>query len=129
MKAFIFRNTERNTNIISPAGRLVSFINNKALVSHPDDIKYLQACVDNNNECGVFIDPAEFEVDTEDLTPEGRNEKIRREAIADYIASQNKELAAQPVAPSGIVTGVAGSAAVKGATQLGAAAAAVKTEK
>lgn len=127
MKAFIFRNTERNTNIISPAGRLVSFINNKTLVSHADDIKYLQACVDNNNECGVFIDPSEFEVDTEDLTPEGRNEKIRREAIAEYIASQNKELAAP--APSGLVTGTASSADTKGTTQLGAAVASIKAEK
>lgn len=131
MKAFVFRNTERNTNLISPKGRLITFLSNKTIVSHPDDIAFLRACVDNNNECGVFIDPNEFEVDTDDLTPEGRVEKIRREAIAEYIANQNKELGQQAPAPSSLVTGVASSAATKGATQLGAiaAASAAKTEK
>ena len=36
----------------------------------------------------VYIDPKESEIDTEELTPEGKLEKIKREAIAEFLAAQ-----------------------------------------
>ena len=125
MKAKVFRNNLASTRLITPAGRLIIFTNHKCIAVKQEDMDYLDACAANDNECGVFIDPNEYEVDTEDLTEEGRKEKIRREAITDYIASQQAALKPQGNVTGGMKVGIAGSADVKGTTLDGAAIAAL----
>lgn len=114
MKAKVYFHPEKSTRIISPAGRLTVFFNHKFVAIKQEDMDYLDACVANNNECGVYINPDEYEVDTEEMTEEGRKEKIRREAVEEYIKSAQAELKPQGKQVGGLVVGAAGSADTKG---------------
>lgn len=107
--AKIFRNTVPNCNVIHPDGRIVTFHGGKHITSIAKDADFLQQLADAN-EAGVFIDANEFEVDTEELTPEGMLKKIKREAVEEFLAQQ--KLAAQHNSSSaqGNVLGAATSA-------------------
>jgi hypothetical protein len=86
-KAKIFRNHVHNCRVFHPDGRQIQFLAGKHVTTLSKDIDYLQSLVDAGDQY-VYIDAKEFEVDVEELTPEGRLNKIKKQAIEEYLAGQ-----------------------------------------
>jgi hypothetical protein len=85
--AKVFKNRIQNARVFDETGRMIIFYNGKHITTIKRDIDFLQKMVDEG-DAYVFVDPKEVEVDTEDLTDEGRIAKLKREAIAEFLASQ-----------------------------------------
>lgn len=85
--AKVFKNRVPNCKVFHPNGRQITFIGGKHITQIEKDIKYLESLVAEGDP-HVYIDPEEHEVDTEELTPEGRMAKIKREAIQEFLAEQ-----------------------------------------
>ena len=85
--AKVFKNRVPNCKVFTPAGRQITFHNGKHITQIKGDIKYLEEVV-ANGDAYVYIDPAEVEVDTEELTPAGMVRKLKREAVEEYLATQ-----------------------------------------
>lgn len=85
--AKVFKNYVPNSKVVTPEGRIILFIGGKHITQIKKDIEYLTDLVEAGDKY-VYIDPNEAEVDTEELTVEGRTAKIKREAIAEYLAQQ-----------------------------------------
>lgn len=85
--AKVFKNRVPNCKVFTPAGRQITFHHGKHITQIQKDIEYLESLV-AENDAYVFIDPNEYEIDTEDLTPEGMIKKLKREAVEEYLAAQ-----------------------------------------
>ena len=85
--AKIFKNRIPNARVFHPDGRMVTFVSGKCITTVEKDIKYLQSLVDEG-DAYVYIDPKEAEIDTEEMTEEGRLAKLKREAIAEFLEAQ-----------------------------------------
>lgn len=85
--AKVYKNRVPNCKVFHPKGRQITFIGGKHITQVKTDIDYLQSLVDEGDP-HVYVDPEEHEVDTEELTPEGRMAKIKREAIEEFLAAQ-----------------------------------------
>jgi predicted HicB family RNase H-like nuclease len=85
--AKVFKNRIHNARVFDETGRMIIFYNGKHITTIQRDIDFLQKMVDDN-DAYVFVDPNEVEVDTEELTEEGRIAKLKREAIAEFLAAQ-----------------------------------------
>ena len=85
--AKVFKNRVPNCKVFHPKGRQITFVGGKHITQIKLDIDYLQSLVDEGDP-HVYIDQDEFEVDTDELTVEGRVAKIKREAIEEFLAAQ-----------------------------------------
>lgn len=83
----VFKNHIKNCKVVTPTGRHLAFFNGKHLTSVEKDIEYL---TEMSKEEGsyVYIDPKEPEIDTEELTEEGRIAKAKREAVEEFKKQQ-----------------------------------------
>lgn len=88
-------------NIATPDGILLRFVNGRFFSSDKKIIKYVQSLVDSN-ECGIYIDPEESTVDTNDLSPDAA---LRRRIRAEILAEQKKAMIAPTVHPGNSVSG------------------------
>lgn len=95
--AKVFKNQIQNCKVIHPDGRIILFFKGKHITTIKKDIDYLEELAQESGSY-VFIDPEESEIDTEDMTEEGRIAKLKREAIEEYKAQQ--ALAANHVSTS-----------------------------
>jgi len=84
--AKVFKNYVPNCKVFTPEGRQITFVNGSHITQIEKDIEYLQSCVDAGDQY-VYIDPNEVEVNTEELTVEGRMAKLKREAVEEYLAT------------------------------------------
>lgn len=84
--AKVFKNHVANCRVSHPDGTIISFNHGKCITTHKKDIEYLQSLVDAGDTY-VYVDPDEAEVDTEELSVEGRIAKLKREAIEEYKAT------------------------------------------
>lgn len=83
--AKVFHNSVPNCKVFHPNGRQITFANGKCITSIKLDIDYLELMV-AEGDAYISIDPNEFEVDTDDLTEEGRVKKLQAEAVEAYKA-------------------------------------------
>lgn len=87
--AHVFKNQIKNCKVITPEGRILTFFAGKHITTIEKDIEFLTAM---SKEPGsyVSIDPKEPTIDTEDLTEEGRINRIKREAVAEFLEQQKR---------------------------------------
>lgn len=85
--AKVFKNQIQNCKVVHPDGRIIVFFKGKHITTIQKDIDYLEEMAQEQGSY-VYIDPEESEVDTEELTEEGRIAKLKREAIEEYKAQQ-----------------------------------------
>lgn len=85
--AKVFKNRVLNCRVIHPDGRIIIFDNGSHITVLKKDIDYLQSLVDEG-DAYVYIDHNEVEVDTEELSIEGRINKLKREAVEEFLAAQ-----------------------------------------
>jgi len=83
--AKVFHNSVPNCKVVHPNGRQIIFANGKHITTLKIDIDYLESLVAAGDQY-VSVDPNELEVDTDELTPEGRIAKLQREAVEAYKA-------------------------------------------
>lgn len=93
--AKVFCNHVPNCKVFTPNGRQIMFINGKHITQFQPDIDYLQSLVDAGDDY-VHVNQAELEVDTEELTVEGRIKKLKREAVEEYLATVAAASGVQP---------------------------------
>lgn len=89
----LFKNSNGNVQVALASGILVAFLLDPAtgqgrfFTSNKKLEKYLQEAVDNDNEFGIYVDPAEPIIDTNAATPlEQLTKKIRQELLAELAA-------------------------------------------
>ena len=80
----LFKNRKGSVNIVTDNGYRINFAQGVYHTANKDHIEYLEKLVENN-ECGVYIDPDEPEINTEEQSPEARlRAKIKLEIEAEY---------------------------------------------
>lgn len=98
--AKVFHNHVKNCQVSHPDGRVTTFNNGKHITTIEKDIEYLQSLVDANDDF-VFVDPECLEVDTEELTPAGIINKLKREAVEEFLAAQAAASATESTSDQG----------------------------
>lgn len=83
--AKVFKNHVPNCKVFTPTGVQIVFHHGKCITQFKHEIEYLQSLVDAGDPY-VYVDPEESEVDTDELTAEGRMAKLKREAVEEYLA-------------------------------------------
>lgn len=93
----LFKNRFGPVNVSTPKGEVLKFAAGRYFTQNKAHEKYLQQLADNN-ESGVYVDPNEKTVDTENLDPMAAiKAKIRAEIEADIKAGKHN--VAAPVTP------------------------------
>lgn len=82
----LFKNRRKYVNVVGKKGTTYRFVNHQFYSVRQEEIDELSAFV-KNREAGVYIDPAEPEIDTERSTPADR---MKKKIIDEYLASQGK---------------------------------------
>lgn len=86
--AKVFKNRVLNCHVSTPEGRLITFVEGHHITTIQKDIDFLEKEIAEGNNDFLYVDPNELEVDTEELSEEGRINKIKRQAIEEYLRNQ-----------------------------------------
>lgn len=85
----LFKNKHGSVAVLTPKGEPIHFAQGRFWTTQAKFSNYLQQLADNGNECGVYVDPQEPEIDTENTTPlEILRRKIRLELEAEIKAGK-----------------------------------------
>ena len=80
----LFKNRRKYNTIIGKKGATYKFVNHTFFSIREDEIKELLEMA-KTREAGIYIDPAEPEIDTERASPA---EVMKKKIIAEYLKSQ-----------------------------------------
>lgn len=83
--AKVFKNRVLNCNVSTPEGRIITFIEGHHITTNKKDIEFLEKEITEGNNSFLYVDPDNLEVDTDELSEEGRIAKIKRLAVEEYI--------------------------------------------
>lgn len=86
--AKVFKNRVLNCHVSTPEGRLITFVEGHHITTIQKDIDFLEKEIEEGNNPFLYVDPNELEVDTDELSEEGRIRKIKRQAIEEYLKQQ-----------------------------------------
>ena len=119
----LFKNRYGSVSTIMPNGKRIAFVAGQYFTDVKEDYEFLKNCVETK-QCGVFIDKAQPEIDTENQSPIAMlKAQLRKELLAEMAAGgKNKIPQVNPgdsvqgsLASSTVSTQETASAALKGA--------------
>ena len=118
----LFKNSNGNVNVALKSGRTVAFILGRFFTVDKKLEAELQAAADEGQEFGVYVDPAEPEIDPECATPMDQMKKRVRDELMAELASQGRLVDAGTSSQTLTQAGMTSTAGVAGQTPLSAEA-------
>ena len=86
----LFKNQNGNCNAVLRSGTVIAFISGKFFTTKASLQAELQAAADNENEFGIYVDPAEPTIDPEFASPMDQLRKKHRDELLAELKAGGK---------------------------------------